>query len=235
VERPNGGVAAALNTGIQCMEGDFFAWLSHDDIYYPRKIEIQLAFLERASNRPAMVYSDFDIIDVDSACTGICRIPARVAANPLLTILATLINGCSTMISREIFGSVGLFDERLKTTQDNDMWMRIRRQGFPLFHVPETLVRSRQHAGQGQRKLAGLNRRESREFYKQAARELANNPAQSRDILNSTIRSDVVLPFFFLWALWTKYPVIPNAGWVRYLRRRLISSLRWRIQRRSCD
>ena len=32
-EKPNGGVATALNMGIQKMRGEYFSWLSHDDLY----------------------------------------------------------------------------------------------------------------------------------------------------------------------------------------------------------
>jgi GT2 family glycosyltransferase len=226
-------VAAALNTGIKSMAGDYFSWLSHDDLYYPQKIETQLAFLERASNRPAMLYSDFDIIDADSTCTGIFRIPASVGSNPLLSILATLVHGCSTLVSKEIFNSVGLFDERLRTIQDNDMWMRILRKGFPLFHVPEILIRSRRHERQGQHKLADVNRREARAFFKQAAKEFGDSPEQSKAILDGAIRSGVVLPLFFLWAMWVNNPTVPPSGWTHYLCRRILNSLRWRIQRSS--
>ena len=33
LEKENGGVASALNYGIQHMTGDYFAWLSHDDVF----------------------------------------------------------------------------------------------------------------------------------------------------------------------------------------------------------
>ena len=41
-EKENERVASALNYGIKKMEGDFFSWLSHDDEYYPKKIEEQI-------------------------------------------------------------------------------------------------------------------------------------------------------------------------------------------------
>jgi glycosyltransferase involved in cell wall biosynthesis len=36
--KPNGGVASALNRGIAEMSGEFFSWLSHDDLYTKDKI-----------------------------------------------------------------------------------------------------------------------------------------------------------------------------------------------------
>src|SRR5258708_2119463 len=38
--KPNGHVASALNYGIANMAGDYFSWLSHDDMYYPNKIVV---------------------------------------------------------------------------------------------------------------------------------------------------------------------------------------------------
>nr|WP_280157799.1 glycosyltransferase family 2 protein [Priestia aryabhattai]MDH3135502.1 glycosyltransferase family 2 protein [Priestia aryabhattai] len=46
IEKENGGTATALNKGIQHATGDYFCWLSSDDIYSPEKIEIQLAFMK---------------------------------------------------------------------------------------------------------------------------------------------------------------------------------------------
>lgn len=45
--KQNGGVASALNFGISKMKGDYFSWLSHDDIYKPEKIEKQILFISK--------------------------------------------------------------------------------------------------------------------------------------------------------------------------------------------
>lgn len=45
IEQENGGVSTALHTGIMHMKGDYFSWLSHDDIYQPKHIETQVAAL----------------------------------------------------------------------------------------------------------------------------------------------------------------------------------------------
>jgi glycosyltransferase involved in cell wall biosynthesis len=229
VTRPNGGVAAALNTGIRIMAGDFFSWLSHDDIYYSRKVETQLASMALESVPCAMLYSDFDIIDAHSRRTGTCKIPAVLAADPLLAILSTIVHGCSTLISREILDSVGLFDERLRATQDNDMWLRIHRRGFPIRHIPEVLIGSRKHAGQGNRKLSAVSRGETAGFYREVARSFEQTPIQARAILESIIQSGIRVPFSFLWSLWTANPEAPPSGWLQYLIRRVLASFRCRI------
>ena len=42
VERQNGGLAAARNTGIDAAQGDFIALLDADDWWHPEKIELHL-------------------------------------------------------------------------------------------------------------------------------------------------------------------------------------------------
>ena len=46
-EKENGGVASALNFGISKMEGNYFSWLSHDDVYKLEKIEKQILFISK--------------------------------------------------------------------------------------------------------------------------------------------------------------------------------------------
>ena len=43
--KENGGVSSALNFSLEKMTGEWFSWLSHDDLYYPNKIEKQVAFI----------------------------------------------------------------------------------------------------------------------------------------------------------------------------------------------
>ena len=44
IEKENGGVSSALNLGVSVMKGDYFAWLSHDDLlksnYLSRQVEV---------------------------------------------------------------------------------------------------------------------------------------------------------------------------------------------------
>lgn len=44
-KKENGGSSSALNFGIKQMHGEWFSWLSHDDLYYPEKIEKQITYI----------------------------------------------------------------------------------------------------------------------------------------------------------------------------------------------
>ena len=45
--KENGGVSSALNMGIKKATGEWISWLSHDDLYYPQKIEKQILLLNK--------------------------------------------------------------------------------------------------------------------------------------------------------------------------------------------
>ena len=66
VTKPNGGVATALNAGIAAMRGDWFSWLSHDDVYHPMKVERYLASLQTVPG-PAVAFGDVDLVNEDGS------------------------------------------------------------------------------------------------------------------------------------------------------------------------
>ena len=163
--KENGGVASALNFGIGVMTGEYFSWLSHDDIYCRFKLERQIELINRLSKKDVILYSDFEIIDRTGNRMGKVAIDPRITETSLRAILSTSIHGCSTLLPKGVIDSVGLFNEKLKTTQDNEMWLRAYMKGYSFVHIPEILIQSRVHADQGQKRLASINRAETQQFY----------------------------------------------------------------------
>ena len=64
--KENGGCASALNVGIKNMKGEYFSWLSHDDLYYPSKIEHQINILNELDNKDTIIYGGYELIDEKS-------------------------------------------------------------------------------------------------------------------------------------------------------------------------
>ena len=64
IKQANEGVASARNRGMAEARGEFIALLDSDDVWYPWKIELQVATLQR---RPdvGMVWTDMDTVDDD--------------------------------------------------------------------------------------------------------------------------------------------------------------------------
>jgi glycosyltransferase involved in cell wall biosynthesis len=147
-EKPNGGVASALNFGIAEMTGDYFSWLSHDDLYLPEKIESQLECLANCPHdREAIVYGNCAVFTRDPALAKEIEAPDahRKYFRYLLTT-SSAVNGCTLLIPKSAFRE-HRFDEAKPTTQDYDMWFKLAKE-FDFIKVDKTLVLSRQHPAQ---------------------------------------------------------------------------------------
>jgi len=171
IEKPNGGVASALNAGIRNMKGEYFSWLSHDDAYHPHKLEIQVDYL-RKGDRGIILYSDYDYMDASSAFLkkrSIAPPPEKGMRLALLT--GDPVNGCTTLVPRACFDAAGLFNERLRTIQDYDLWFRLAKK-CRFVHIPQALLKSRIHTGQGIYTIPG-HYDECQAFFIRAFSELA--------------------------------------------------------------
>lgn len=172
IYKKNGGVASALNLGINTMKGRYFSWLSHDDAYYPNKIEEQVKYLI-GKTEGTVLYCDLDVIDEHSRVTGTVRLSSGLSGNMIMLLLSqSHINFCTLLVPRECFDMVGLFDETLTNVQDYQMLFRLARQ-FPFEHQPEVLFRSRHHSQQGQRVRAVLHQQEKESFLAGLLNELS--------------------------------------------------------------
>lgn len=165
-EKPNGGVASALNLGISQMKGELFSWLSHDDMYKENKLEAQvnvLSQLDESDRLSTVVYSDFDVINALSKKTGSVRFSEKHSPEKLNLSLYPLVNGlihgCSLLIPADVLRKHSGFDESLKHTQDYDLWLRIL-PNLQVRYLPEALIMSRAHGEQDSMKVSENERRE---------------------------------------------------------------------------
>ncbi len=152
-EKENGGVSSAFNYGISKMKGEYFSWLSHDDEYYPYKIEKQIEYLRNLVNKKIILYSQVITIDSNSKSItkkGRATIPVVKPEKVLFYILTyrPFINGNTVLIPRTCFKEVGMFDESLRTSQDYDLWFRLALK-YDFHLINEKLVKSRIHSEQG--------------------------------------------------------------------------------------
>lgn len=154
--KPNGGVASALNRAIAEMAGDYFSWLSHDDLYAKYKIEKEIDALSMIGRYDTIIYSNYSVFtndaenDIPVSLKGVLPEHFRY----WITVENRL-HGCTLLIPRIAFDKVGVFDERLRTTQDYDLWFRMAKE-FPFIHIPDVLVKARSHPDQGSHKMAGI-------------------------------------------------------------------------------
>ncbi|WP_379138007.1 glycosyltransferase family 2 protein [Paenibacillus sp. sgz500958] len=154
--KENGGVATALNLAIREMKGEYFSWLSHDDMYYPGKVELQVRALRASGNMTAIVHGDYDLLDVHSqAITHVTQSKIYTIdqlESSVFPVLQGVVHGCCLLIHRSHFERVGGFDEALISTQDYDLWFRMLRFQQTIY-LTEPLVIARVHESQGSRTM----------------------------------------------------------------------------------
>jgi glycosyltransferase involved in cell wall biosynthesis len=181
--KKNGGVASALNLGIRKMRGDYFSWLSHDDVYDNKKIETQIDYLKKRGSKEIITFSNFKQIDGKSRVINEIRINNKYIGNIFLTILSLTIHGCTLLVPRKCFETIGGFSEDLMTVQDNHMWLKMAKAGYRFEYIPDFLVKCRIHAQQTSNRLREFLNDERDYFFLWAIRYINNEVKLIQDNL----------------------------------------------------
>nr|NLA33152.1 glycosyltransferase [Mollicutes bacterium] len=146
-KKSNGGVSTALNLGIKKMSGDYFSWLSHDDLYLPEKIETQINYLFQNNliNTNTILYSNYIIIDQNSEEIKKVILDTKVLnVKREYALLRGAINGITLLIPKKGFDDCGYFNENLRCAQDYDLWLRLQ-QKYKFIHIINVLTQTRIH------------------------------------------------------------------------------------------
>lgn len=166
----NKGPSAARNLGIQKANGLYISFLDSDDLWTPKKLQIQMEWIQRNP-------------DIKICYTDEIWIRNGIRVNPkkqhqkyngwfLVKMLPLcLISPSSVLIHSEIFKTVGMFDETLPVCEDYDLWLRINVR-YPITFIPEPLIiKLGGHEDQLSRKYWGIDR-----FRVKALEKLLKNP-----------------------------------------------------------
>lgn len=151
-KKENGGVASALNMGIRNMEGEYFSWLSHDDVYYPDKVKKEIEAIQNSGDETTLVQCEYDFYDMGTGTKTATDFHKYYSieqlTNSVFSVLQLQIHACAALVHKSHFERVGLFDETIRTVQDIEMWFRLYRNQKVLF-IPESLYMVREHAEAG--------------------------------------------------------------------------------------
>jgi glycosyltransferase involved in cell wall biosynthesis len=148
IRQSNGGVASAFNHGLRLASGRYISWLSHDDVFMPTKLEMQVHAVSRHAT-PAVCYTDIQIIDARGVVIEEREIEEHGRGEVLRNLLVgepVSLAAYSLLYDRRCVDEVGMYDESQRYTQDADMLIRLARR-FPFVRVPQKLMRVRHHGG----------------------------------------------------------------------------------------
>lgn len=120
VSRPNGGLSAARNTGIQQASGEWIALLDADDRWSPGKLRAQVECIEPNT---VLVYTGIRIFGDDGVRKSCAA--ARPADVVRSLRYANPITPSSVLAKRDALLKVGGFREDIRACEDWDMWVRL--------------------------------------------------------------------------------------------------------------
>ena len=151
----NQGTAEALNTGLRESRGEWVCWLSSDDLFEPRKLQVhRQSILQHSECR--FFHTHFRELD---HTTGAVVDPPLWGPIPdekwqVVGMLgSTFIHGNSICIARGALIEAGGFDARLRNGQDYDMWLRLLARHRAVF-IPKRTCVTRIHVSQGTQTFA---------------------------------------------------------------------------------
>jgi glycosyltransferase involved in cell wall biosynthesis len=125
VRQANAGVSAARNIGVRAAREPFIAFLDADDVWHPRKLELQMEVFRRHEHVGILSTPTFD---------WPARTMPRFPEVPPLSVrevtweqmvVKNRMNTSSIALRRDAIRCVDPFDTAMQGPEDRDMWLRI--------------------------------------------------------------------------------------------------------------
>jgi len=148
-QKNSGGPAKPKNTGIKNSQGEFIAFLDDDDEWLPEKLETQLNKIEE--NDYDIFFSNWYLWNPETNQKN-----KAFNFNPLnnkkdlfkIFIKRNIGNPSTVIIKKAKLEKIGYFDEKLKPSEDYDLWLRFILNNARVGFSEEPLYLYRQHIKQ---------------------------------------------------------------------------------------
>lgn len=152
LEKENGGVSSALNLGIQKMNGEYFSWLSHDDIIDKDYVKSQLTCLinEKQDTSICQVGIINDESEIISTYNN-WNIPFFIKDKPYISNLMW-IYACGILVKKDFFTETNQFSNNLLTCQDIEYTYNVLHYTSCSFNK-SILVYRREHQNNDSKKI----------------------------------------------------------------------------------
>lgn len=139
-----GGAGSARNYGVSVSQGTYLAFLDSDDIWMKNKLEMQMEIIK---NNPELILVYSDCIVTKNGT--LVAYYSNWFKPKLGSVYEDLIKGpfipnLTVVVKKSIVLQVGGFDERLKMSQDYDLYLRVCMKG-PVGYVSDQLAEYRLH------------------------------------------------------------------------------------------
>lgn len=154
-KKENGGCASALNFGISKMRGEYFSWLSHDDVYFPEKVQsaVDCVIRNNLDTEHTVVICESMSIDGEGNAVLSRKSNRQDVLNTPQAMFSRFmqgkaLNGCALLIPKAALDEVGEFSTEYIYILDWIYWIELALAGYSFFEYTDVLVKNRKHAGQ---------------------------------------------------------------------------------------
>jgi len=141
----NKGEAGARNTGLIHSNGEYIAFLDDDDVWFPKKLGLQIRALEKCTLKVGGIYSGYIAVDYGSSRILHTKIPTKRGNIYQDLLIRNVIGTPSTvLVRRSCIETAGLFDGNIFYGVDLDFYLRIAKD-FHFECIEEPLVQYNIH------------------------------------------------------------------------------------------
>jgi len=151
------GVSGARNRGIKESKGKYIAFLDSDDLFYKRKIEIQMDLINKTDGCHICYTNEKWLLNGEHKNQH-ARHKKYSGWIFDRTLPLCIVSPSSAMIERSVFDKCGGFDESFIVCEDYEFWMRLSLH-YPFLFIDRPLVIKRGgHDDQLSHKYWGMDR-----------------------------------------------------------------------------
>lgn len=140
----NLGIPKTRNKGISIAKGKYIAWQDADDISVPDRIEKQKAFLDE--NPQAGIVGGFLEFFEEGKKPSLRKYAATDEAIRKNIFKYSPVAQPASMIRKECFDRIGLYNTELEAAEDLEMSFRIG-NAYKFANLQDTMIRYRVHSG----------------------------------------------------------------------------------------
>lgn len=146
IYQENRGLSGARNTGIRRSNGMYLTYLDADDLFTPQKLKVLGDALDKDQSLGFVAGQAIPIDEVGRIIGQLFDSPPPQESHGWL--LGNPLHVGSVLVRREWQEQAGFFDERLRSYEDWDMWLRLARLGCRFGWVAEPVSLYRFHPKQ---------------------------------------------------------------------------------------
>jgi len=141
----NLGHAESRNVGVRAAGGELIAFLDHDDLWLPDKLDQQVGALDE-NTEVAMVFCDMEVFGphADRLVIDQSIIPERPGFCWFVAHGNFTVSASAVLVRKQAMLDIGLFDRRYSTCDDFDAWLKILMRA-PVLHIPRRSAKYRLH------------------------------------------------------------------------------------------